>query len=387
MVSPYKAADEPEIKFPGDSAMKWYTRRLSLALRDKGVSITVLTVRRPAGRRMFHDQGVDVRAVLDSRPLLFSLSLLREIRRLPQRTVHVQHELYAYPSLFDALILPVMIGIIRFALRKHVVCTVHGVFPPGAIDAAFASSNRIAAPLPLVRVAWWWITAGICRASTFVQVHERGHVGVLVSAYSCRAEKIALIPIGVDRQKHPQDGRAENAILFFGTISARKGIIELIRAIPEILQRLPRSRVIIAGDVPLRLRGVLDIRRLCAEAGVDMTRVVLRGFVPDLEVRALFASSDVLIMPNTVAIAASGPLSLALGHGVPVLASTAFSADFPDAPGLFHPVPSDIASAVVRFFSDERLRREIASYWMNVASQRTWDRIALDLKAAYAIFS
>lgn len=386
MVSPYKAAGEPELAFPGDSALNWYTRRLSTALSDRGLPVTVLTAQRPGGMRMFRDQSVDVRPVLDPRPLLFSLSLLREIFRQRQSTVHVQHELYAYPSLLDALILPILLGITRFAFRKCVVCTVHGVFAPKDIDSTLATSNRIAAPLPLVRAAWWWITAGLCRASTFVQVHERGQVATLVSAFACPAGKIVVIPIGVDKKERAAQDRAEKTILFFGSISARKGIAEFITALPDVLRRLPQNRIVIAGDVPARLRGALDLSRLCADAGVDMTRVALRGFIPDADIDELFASADVLILPYTMAIAASGPLSLGLGHGVPILTSSAFSADFPRAPGSFDPTPDDITNVLVRFYSEDTLRREITDYWRGLASQRSWDRVASDLKGAYDAF-
>jgi glycosyltransferase involved in cell wall biosynthesis len=383
-LSPYRAENEPETAFAGDSAMKWYTRCLAFALKGETFPVTVLTLRRCGRPSMnFDDAGIKVRPVLDARPFFYFWSFLREIGGLSQRVVHVQHELYAYGSVINALLLPFMLFLARVLFRKRVICTMHGVFAPSSISASLAASNRITVPLPVVRVAWWWISAGLCLVSDLVQVHERSHITVLTSAYLCSPHKILLIPIGVREEKRGSPVPSGETVLFFGTLSQRKGIVEFIRAIPEILRRRPESRVIIAGDVPLRLRGSLDVPALCSCYGVDMRRVTLRGFVADDEVSELFSSANVLILPYTVAIAASGPLALALGYGVPVLLSNVFRDDFPDAPCLFKPDPHGIAEMVEIFLSDEKKRREIRAYWAHVASQRTWKQVACDLKSAY----
>lgn len=389
IVSPYRAQAEAEIPYAGASAMRWYTRMLATALVRAGSKVTVLSTRPSRSpKQRFMDGVVPIEGALDPRPWRFSLSLLLELRRTSSTVVHVQHELYAYGSLGDALLVPLVLSAARIFFRKRIVTTIHGVFALSAIDAGFASSNAVKVPLPLVRGIWWIITAAFGAASDAIHVHEQRHAAIMSEVYRCPQRKIVVIPIGVTlvaREASPAERPPR--VLFFGTISKRKGIVEFIQALPEVLRSRPDLHVTIAGDVPARLRHTIDLNDACRAVGVDPARVDFTGFVADDSVPELMAGADVMILPYTVSIAASGPLVLALGHGVPVLLSSVFASDFPDAPLLFDPKPAAIARTLERFFASDDDRRKVQNYWHLVAAERSWVRVAIRIQHMYARLS
>jgi glycosyltransferase involved in cell wall biosynthesis len=106
-------------------------------------------------------------------------------------------------------------------------------------------------------------------------------------------------------------------LLFFGLIREYKGLDVLLHALPEIAQRVPDARLVVAGDP---IDPVEPLQTLAAELGVA-ERVEWRlRFVPREEVAALMAAATVAVLPYRQ-IDASGVLADALGHGRPAVVS------------------------------------------------------------------
>ncbi len=85
----------------------------------------------------------------------------------------------------------------------------------------------------------------------------------------------------------------EKVIFTAGRMIERKGQDKLIEALPEVLERVPGARLLVAGRGPEEER----LRALAAGTGVG-DRVVFAGFVPDEELPALFELCDVFAMPH-----------------------------------------------------------------------------------------
>lgn len=126
----------------------------------------------------------------------------------------------------------------------------------------------------------------------------------MVSAGVIPRERTRMIPCGVDMQRFAVDaprrerarvklgiGAEELAVLAAGRLHPMKGFIDLVNAVPRIIESVPRARIIVAGEGEERT--VLEKRIAELHAG-DAIR--LTGYLPD--VPELFAAADVFVLPS-----------------------------------------------------------------------------------------
>jgi glycosyltransferase involved in cell wall biosynthesis len=112
-----------------------------------------------------------------------------------------------------------------------------------------------------------------------------------------------------------------NVLLFFGYVREYKGLDTLIDAMAAVLRRDPSAKLIVAGEF------ILDsspFREHTRRLGLDGAVEFREGYVPAGEVATLMAAADTVVLPYRSATQ-SGIVSLALGHGVPVIACNAGS--------------------------------------------------------------
>jgi glycosyltransferase involved in cell wall biosynthesis len=102
--------------------------------------------------------------------------------------------------------------------------------------------------------------------------------------------------------------------LFFGVIRAYKGIDELAAAFSSLVHEGERVHLTVAGesweDAESALRTIRD-------TGEDNHNII-SGYIPDDEVKDLFAEADVIVAPYRRA-SASGPIGLAMEAGLPLV--------------------------------------------------------------------
>ncbi len=388
LVSPYPNQGGPTVAGSGGSALNWYTRAYAAALRGRSWDVTVVGQR---GRdAVWDDRGVRVVSAYDRGSLCVARQIGDAILREPRAVVHVQHELFAYGGIASAFALPSALRRVR-GRGRPVVTTVHGVIQLERIDRAFVRGNGILAPPSLVRQAWHALLVQVARASDVLHVHEAEHATWLRSSYGVTAP-IVVAPIGAE----PEAGtparsaarerlglpREARVVLFFGYLLERKGIIPFLGSVRAMLAADPSLVVIVAGSVPDRVAGTLDIARTLEQLAAH-PRFRAEGFVPDERVAELFASSDVLVLPYTFSMSASGPFALALAHERPVLLSEVFRTSYPDAPLLFAPTEAGIATAVARFFADPPSRVAAERFIATLRAGRSWSAIAERMSALY----
>jgi phosphatidylinositol alpha-1,6-mannosyltransferase len=91
----------------------------------------------------------------------------------------------------------------------------------------------------------------------------------------------------------------DRIVLTVGNLVERKGHDIVIRALAQIIRRMPDVTYLIVGDGPYRD----DLHRLAQEAGVR-DRVVLAGRVATDDLPDIYALSDVFVMPSRIRPAA-----------------------------------------------------------------------------------
>lgn len=147
----------------------------------------------------------------------------------------------------------------------------------------------------------------------------------LVERYGYRPDQVVAIQNGIDTHrfdalKFDRDLLRRNwnvedsyVILMPGRMTDQKGHLYLLRALPIILPRIPRLRVWLAGDGPLRLELEREVERLAPGGVVHF--LGSRRDLPDL-----LTAADLVVLPS---LSEGLPLTLleALSMGKPVVAT------------------------------------------------------------------
>jgi len=117
-------------------------------------------------------------------------------------------------------------------------------------------------------------------------------------------------------------GNPEHRILAFGKWGTYKRLELLIEAFPEIVERFPMARLVVAGgDHPATPGYVSRI----AERFAGNPHITFTGYVEEEKVSELFASATLMVMPYSSATGSSGVAHLACEYGLPIVC-----ADIPD---------------------------------------------------------
>ncbi len=355
-----------------------YDHRLAAALAARGHEVTLLTAPfrfgeapEPVGylrQELFFPLSSSLfsraprsRARLPLKALEYGPSMRRARRRLETLAPDIVHVQWLFRPDLDIRWLRAV------AANRPTVFTAH--------DLAGILTRR--------RAAWRRVLETVDR----VVVHSRRGVHEL-SELGIPEARIMRIPHPVFESAAPvsRGGRTGQTLLFFGLIRAYKGVDLLLRALPLVARDRPDVRLVVAGDP---LEPVEPLRRLASELGVGERIDWRLGFLPDDEVEHVLADASVVVLPYRRRVDASGVLALALGHGVPIVASDVGSlgetvAEF----GAGEVVPPEdveaLAAACIRLLGDDGRRDEAVRGAARAREALTWEAAAREHEALYA---
>lgn len=192
-----------------------------------------------------------------------------------------------------------------------------------------------------------------------------------------------IIPCGVDLTRfHPRVAPlpvrkpGSPTILFLGRLDARKGIRVLIRAMPDVLARLPDARLLVAGTGPQAASSV----RLAHELGVAGA-IVFVGRVNREDTPRHYAGCDIYCAPTLGGETFGIVLLEAMATGKPIVTT--------DIPGYDETARADIdallcrpgdphalAAAIFRIAQDRELRSRLTASGLRRAQEYSWPSIA-----------
>lgn len=240
---------------------------------------------------------------------------------------------------------------------------------------------------------WGWETqeAAIAGADRVIAISASEKA--LIGEYCAYAlDRVRVVGNGIDDRRDALDAvRSRKAvgaplILYSGRFVDRKGIRELLEAIPVVLDQVPGARVVLAGGygggAEIERTWLIDVLRPYRD------RVHFTGWLTPNEVAAWYAAADILVVPSWyepfgmvvlegmlygLAIAASdvgGPAEI-LEHGRTGI--------------LFPPRNAQaLADAVVRLSADPLLRQRIALAAAGQVRRRwLWPRLVDRMSAVY----
>lgn len=167
---------------------------------------------------------------------------------------------------------------------------------------------------------------------------------------------------------------AGDTILFFGFVRPYKGLGDLLRAMPRVLQRR-QVTLLVAGEF---WGGSDAFRREVAKLGLEKAVRCVDRYVPNEDVGLYFSAADLVVLPY-VSGTASGVVQTAYGLDKPVVATTvgALGDIVEDGrTGYLVPPgqPAALADAIVRFFEQDKEAEFVAN--IRQYKQRfAWERL------------
>jgi glycosyltransferase involved in cell wall biosynthesis len=371
LISPYPPAGR---RHAGRSGVASYTGNLAQALSDRGLGVTVVAPTEPdlpAGRET--DGAVRVERRFDRGPAAVP-SAARAALATGAPVVHLQHEFFLYGGVGSMPGLLPGLGMLR-ASGVGPVVTMHHAVDPAGVDADFVRMHRVRAPRPLLRVGLGCVQTTIGGLAQRVIVHEGAFRSVVRDA--------VVVPHGVEGAAPGADraGVAEGldgdrderlTVICFGFVAPYKGLelaLEAASLAPDAVRLL-----VVGGEHPRLVEG--------GERYGDSLRerwpaAEFAGYVPDAELPAWFALSDLALFLYPRPFATSGALALAVSHGLPTLLSPGL-ADLVGAPSeLVAPTEAPALAARLRALAAERrtltpLREQSAA----ITRDRSWGAVA-----------
>ncbi|MBN9560602.1 MAG: glycosyltransferase family 4 protein [Alphaproteobacteria bacterium] len=308
----------------------------------------------------------------------------------------IRNPLYLFVAAF--YILFGLIGLLRFCRAERFdVLHVHWPFPHGIWGLAAARlfgipmvltfhgaelllTRRFPFVAPVLRL--------ICRNADGIVCNSNFTAGQ-VRRYT--SKPVNVIPFGATVMARAADrdpAKPLKDILYVGRLIERKGVDYLIDAMPLILRHLP-TRLHIVGDGPM----AEPWRARAANADLS-ERVAFHGIVPNDRLEALYASSDLFVLPAIVDDRGDTEgqgvvLVEAMSFAMPVVACEV--GGIPDVvlsgiTGLLVPQrsPDELAKAIIAVLSDPALAARFGAAGLAHAQDYfSWDRITGLLEATY----
>jgi glycosyltransferase involved in cell wall biosynthesis len=118
--------------------------------------------------------------------------------------------------------------------------------------------------------------------------------------------KIEIIPMGVDSKLFNPDKYDESIkkkygitgpfLLFVGRLAEKKGVRYLIEAMPAVLNKFPKSKLLIIGSGPLEL----DLKNLADKLHLSSS-INFIGAIQNSDLPKFYATADIFIGPSIVA--------------------------------------------------------------------------------------
>lgn len=204
------------------------------------------------------------------------------------------------------------------ACGRRVVLTAHNV-NRGRRDGTDSVANRLT-----LRFQY--------RIADHLFVHTGQMKEELAREFGVAGRKVTVIPFGVNNivpntsltgsEARTELGISpdEKVVLFFGTISAYKGLDMLVSALALAQCQGIYCRLIIAGQPKPGPSYLQEVRRRIQSLGLSDWIIEDIGHVPDERAEIYFKAADVLALPYS-SIFQSGVLFLAYSFGLPVVAT------------------------------------------------------------------
>lgn len=217
---------------------------------------------------------------------------------------------------------------------------------------------------------------------------------LLVHYYPEAGERIRIVGNGIDDCAEAREAAqrertgASPLVLYSGRLVERKGIRDLLAAIPVVLEQVPETRFVLAGGPAGWPAEEVARQWLPAECLAYRDRIHFTGWLQAGELDAWYRKADIQVIPSRYEPFGMVVLEGML-HGLPIIAASVggpLAILDQDRTGILVPPfdPPALAAALVRLLRDPALRQRLgASAADEVRRSWLWSQAASRMRAVY----
>lgn len=286
--------------------------------------------------------------------------------RQQEKVIFLPFEMYMFGGLFSVVTMIPMLYYLKIKGKK-IVLVLHQVL---GNDINVFEKNRFKSTLlTIFRTFFYKMLLGASRKVIVFEEEFKRRLG--------RSKKVQVIPHAVIQERVLNQDLAKEKlglqkeksyVFYFGFLSPYKGVEELL----DIWENLEEVDLIIGGggnpnhlSEPSYKKFVDDVLEKAQEKGAMTT-----GFIPEEQMKEYFSAVDLVILPYTVFMSSSGPLSHAFSYGNGVLLSESLRGYFNSADMKQALDESDISIEEICFSLDKAIRNKILWAVHNIGKLR-----------------
>jgi len=278
--------------------LEYHTQKLTEGLARCGQEISIITTAHPEGKEYEKVNGVDIYYCPKSKPGRYSFNWWKESVKTFE-TLHQQKN-------FD-LVHSQSAGayyFLRRGLNKKynlpVVVTLHGTSLNEIrtkLKIPFDLRSKISLLKNIYTYLFW--DRFYLRAADMVIATSDQQLELIKKFYPVKAENLSLVYNGIDtdlfRPEKTSDIKKgdEFIILAVARLKKEKGIQNIIRALPELLKKISRVKLLIIGEGEYQP----ELQRLAEKLSVA-DRVSFLGFVPYNQLPEYYNLADIFVNPT-----------------------------------------------------------------------------------------
>jgi len=378
------------------SAIGWHSRKTLKHLAERMPVIVCAEKSARVHETAYMGKNVQILRVWSATNAFSIWNLLfMRLRFWRVRRVLVPFEFSVFGSIPANAFLVAVLGMLRLT-GMQITIEVHQVITDILLlEKHIGIRNRALGAVLNTCLAMYYRVLGFVANNVVVFEHElEDRLSVFVPK-----QKIHTLSLAVERSKSVSRKKARTlfglpqnkpVIMLFGFINGYKGFDTFLKAVKNY-ESDAFSIFMVGGPNPHLRHSVWYSRfyRSILKLVHKDTRVIHTGFVSDKNVAACFSAADVLVLPYEVFMSASGPFSLALSHGTPVVLSEALlkyarSADIQHAllenglkkSDLFFPLTdAGIQGVVHRIVTSSRYRNKLKKFTHAVSEKRSMQEV------------
>jgi glycosyltransferase involved in cell wall biosynthesis len=318
------------------NAVGWHSTKTLSRLATHG-KVLICAERHPKQKQgVLKKKNLLITRIWEKGNLFSFFSLLQFILRQTEiKSLFVQFEFNVYGGILPNLMLLAVLAIARLTGRK-VTFEMHQVITDIALLAKHINiTNPLAQAFFNAGLRVFYRVTGTVANTVIVfeeELKERlirlGVTDQKIEVFSLSIDKKVKLNKSIARRKL---GIPENefVLMVFGFINGYKGIDWIIDNLKQT-KKLGKKpfRLLIAGGANPYLKDKPSYQAfynsIVAAAGKH-AHITHTGFIPDSDVSYYFSAADLVVLPYEVFMSASGPFSLSLSYGTPVILSEALT--------------------------------------------------------------